>query len=339
MNIIRAFPILAALGGAWIPLPAATPSSSSAPPASAVKTVHLADVRMRDACILPDRANHTYYIVASARGAAVRAYTSKDLVNWTGPYIIFRTPPHLWGDAHIQAIWAPELHEYRGKYYLFLTFSSTARLPEQWRNWLPRVRRGSQILWADSPLGPYHAFAHHATTPTDMVTLDGTFWVQDGVPYMVFSHEWVQIVDGTMNMIRLKPDLSGTIGEPVRLFFASDAPWSVQSRRYGCWITDGPYLYRSKSGRLFMIWSSESDTGYAVGLAVSDSGKLAGPWVQQSKPIYQKDGGHGMIFRTFGGQLMLVLHQPNEFPKERIHLFELQDTGDTLRIVRPYPGD
>ena len=33
---------------------------------------------------------------------------------------------------------------------------------------------------------------------------------------------------------------------------------------------------------------------------------------------------------------MLVLHQPNR-ATERAHLFELEDTGETLRIVRPFP--
>jgi hypothetical protein len=87
-----------------------------------------------------------------------------------------------------------------------------------------------------------------------------------------------------------------------------------------------------------MIWSSGGPTGYACGVAVSDSGKLAGPWVQRPEPLFANDGGHGMIFRTFEGQLMLALHQPNKTPKERIHLFELEDTGDTLRIAREFTG-
>jgi beta-xylosidase len=331
MKILPTLLSLLALGS-WS-APAAEPPAG--PP---VTTVRLADVRMRDACVLPDPATHTYYLVAAAPGNAVRAYTSKDLVNWEGPHVIFKTPPGFWGGAPIRGIWAPELHAYRGKYYLFLTFNTADEFPEQWRNWRPRVKRGSQILWADAPLGPYHEFADHATPPADMMTLDGTFWVEDGVPYMVFSHEWVQIVDGTIEMIRLKDDLSAAVGEPTRLFFASDAPWSRQSKQYGCWVSDGPYLYQSKSGKLFMIWSSFGTGGYAVGLAISDSGKLAGPWRQRAGPIFADDGGHGMIFRTFGGQLMLVLHQPNEFPKERIHLFELEDTGETLRILREFPG-
>jgi hypothetical protein len=39
-----------------------------------------------------------------------------------------------------------------------------------------------------------------------------------------------------------------------------------------------------------------------------------------------------MIFTTFDGTLMLLLHSPNQGPNERARLFELIDTGDTLRI-------
>jgi beta-xylosidase len=79
----------------------------------------------------------------------VRAYTSKDLVSWEGPHIVFQTPAGLWGsDVNIRGIWAPELHSYNGRYYLFLTFDTNKQLPEQWQswfNWLPRVRRGSPL--------------------------------------------------------------------------------------------------------------------------------------------------------------------------------------------------
>jgi hypothetical protein len=79
-------------------------------------------------------------------------------------------------------------------------------------------------------------------------------------------------------MIRLADNLSSTVGEPTRLFFGNDGPWVKRSDQYGGWVTDGPYLYKSKSGKLFMIWSSGGATGYATGIAISDSGKLQGPW-------------------------------------------------------------
>ena len=291
-----------------------------------------------DACVLADPVTQTYTIIASARGAAVRAYTSKDLINWSGPHTIFQTPPNFWGNTTITSIWAPELHHYKGKYYLFLTFDTTNKFAEQWRDWLPRVTRGSQVLVADSPQGPYKPFQNHSTLPVDMMTLDATLWIEDGVPYMVFCHEWVQIKDGTINYVQLKDDLSETVGEPKRLFHGSDAKWGKRNEQYGCHVTDGPWLHRSKSGKLFMIWSSFGSGGYTIGIAVSDSDKLKGPWTQQAEPLFGEDGGHGMIFKRFDGQLMLVFHQPNR-ATERARLFEIEDTGETLRIIRPFPAD
>ena len=165
------------------------------------------------------------------------------------------------------------------------------------------------------------------------MALDGTLWVEDDRPYMIFCHEWVQTTDGTMELVRLKPDLSQVDGEAVTLFKASGSPWVRNlGGRYPGYVTDGPFLYRTKGNKLVMIWSSFGMNGYAVGLALSISGKAAGPWKQVEKPLFEANGGHGMIFETFDGRLMLVLHQPNSSPEERARLFELEDTGDLLRL-------
>jgi beta-xylosidase len=298
--------------------------------------VKLSTIHAQDVCILPDQATRTYYMVASGFGG-VRAWTSTNLIDWQGPRTIFRTPTNIWGDIRTAGIWAPEMHFYKGKYYLFLTFNSQNKLPEQWRQWRLRVTRGSQILWGESPTGPFMAFTNHSTTPVDMMTLDGTLWVEDGVPYMVFCHEWVQITDGTIEYIPLKDDLSEAVGEPKKLFRASSAKWSEPVEEGGS-VTDGAYLYKGKTGKLYMIWSSRDHTGrYMCGAAISDSGKLAGPWRQQDEPIFKDNGGHGMIFHTFEGKLMLVLHAPDGRGPQP-HIFEIEDTGETLRIVKELTG-
>lgn len=300
-------------------------------------SVNLRDLRARDACIWPDPATQTYvmYFGSGQRGpnrrAAVAAYTSKDLETWTGPTVVFERPADWWAD---RGIWAPEMHAYDGKNYLFLTFDSTHLFPEQWRDWLPRVKRGSQILVADSPMGPFRPFANRPTLPEDMMTLDGTLFVEDGVPYMVFCHEWVQIKDGTVEYIQLAPDLSATVGEPKRLFHGSDAPWAKKSEKHGCYVTDGPWLHRTATGKLLMLWSSFSGTGYTVGIATSESGRLAGPWKQAPTALFADDGGHPMLFRTFDGRLMMALHQPNRTPDEREVFLELEESGDTLVLKK-----
>jgi GH43 family beta-xylosidase len=323
--------------------PAATISADGAPTrrgggfrgmmADSTNIVKLSTIRAQDVCILPDVATKTYYMIA----AGVRAWTSTNLEDWQGPKTIYRPPADVWGDIRTAGIWAPEMHFYKGKYYLFLTFDSRTLLPEQWHDWRPRVYRGSQILWSDSPNGPYAAFTNHATTPTNMMTLDGTFWVEDGVPYMVFCNEWVQVSDGTVEYMPLKDDLSEAAGPPHRMFRGSSAKWS-ELIEAGGHVTDGPYVWKGKTGKLYVIWSSRAhDQRYQCGIAISDSGKLAGPWRQQDEPIFKDNGGHGMIFNSFDGKLMLVLHAPDGRGPQP-HIFEIEDTGETLRIVREFTG-
>jgi hypothetical protein len=40
-----------------------------------------------------------------------------------------------------------------------------------------------------------------------------------------------------------------------------------------------------------------------------------------------------MLFNTFDGRLVMTLHQPNR-RVERARFFEMEDTGDTIRIKR-----
>jgi len=299
----------------------------------------LAHIRLRDSCILPDPEQGIYYLCSAVRPSegyahhGVGVYTSRDLENWQGPTVVFDTPEDFWAQ---EGIWAPELHAYRNRYYLFLTFNTNDLWSDQWDNWRPRVNRGSQVLVSDSPLGPFQPFRNTAHLPVDQMTLDGTLWVEDGVPYMVYCHEWVEIIDGTFEAIRLEDDLSATFGEPMVLFHGSDAPWkgNAVKEHPAVFVTDGPYLYTTRTGHLLMVWSSFGAGGYTTGVAHSLSDRLAGPWVQQEEPLYTNDGGHAMIFRRFDGQLMLTLHQPNNPPNERGRLFELEDTGETIRIVR-----
>lgn len=302
------------------------------PPAN----IKLQDIRIRDICVYPDSVTKTYYLVGPG-WKGVKYYTSKDLLNWYGPQTLYNTPQDAWGDIPVNGIWAPELHEYKGKYYLFLTFDSSYKLQEQWPNWLPRVRRGSQVLVSDSITSGFRTFQNRSTLPIDLMTLDATLWVEDGIPYIVFCNEWVQITNGSVCYMQLKNDLSETMGNVVKLFHADEAKWSRGDQKYGNRVTDGPYLYKGKTGKLYMIWTSggKKEEGMATGIAISESGKIAGPWVQQDEPVFKANGGHAMLFKTFEGKLMMILHSPYN-GDTRPHIFEMEDTGNTLRIVKEF---
>ncbi len=299
------------------------------------------DINIRDPFILPVESEGVYYMYASSStrqgdksyGGMV-AWKSRDLENWEGPIRVFDVPHDNWITG---GIWAPEVHKYKGKYYLFATMNTDILWKGGQNNGAKYTHRGTQIFWSKSPEGPFVAFDEKMpATPMEHMCLDGTLWVEDSRPYMIYCHEWVEQMDGEMKLVELKRDLSATVGEHKRLFCASAAPWGTGATHADgrkSYVTDGCFLYRTKTGKLLMIWSSFGKDGYAVGIAESTTGKVIGPWRQQAEPLYEKHGGHGMIFRDFEGRLCLVLHAPNSpGGKERAHIFELEDVGETLKL-------
>jgi beta-xylosidase len=306
----------------------------------------LSSIPVHDPWILAHGKSRTYYLYTggSPRDTGqgrfgTLAYTSPDLVRWDGPHTVFPVPDGTWANP-MHGAWAPEVHEYKDRYYLFVTLHNQdriiARPPDVWRvnHW-----RGTAIAAGDSPAGPFELMKKDAPIPpADFMTLDGTLYVDpEGRPWMVYAHEWIQKIDGTMEAIRLTDDLSASQGEPIHLFKASDAPWinrQMRADRFELhFVTDGPELFRSHDGHLLMLWSSHDATGYVQTLARSQSGTLEGPW-EQLPPLVGNDSGHGMLFHTFEGQLMLVLHRPFKGPNVRAKLYEIEDRGDSLSVVR-----
>ena len=240
-------------------------------------------------------------------------YQSSDLEEWVGPHPAFRPSEDFWAD---QNFWAPEVFRYGDRYYMFASFKKEG------------VARGTQILAAAHPHGPFVPHSSGPVTPRDWECLDGTLFVDDdNTPWMVFCHEWVQVSDGEILAVPLNPELTSAVDQPQLLFRASEAPWSRPIVRNGKkhFVTDGPFLWKTKNGELVMLWSSMGTQGYAMGIARSTTGSILGPWVQDPKPIYEQDGGHGMMFRTFDGRLILTFHTPNNTPDERPIFLELNE--------------
>ena len=271
-----------------------------------------AEIRIRDPFILTDRKQGCYYMYGTTdlhketlrAGSSFSVYRSYDLETFVEPQVIFDGGAiGFWADRDY---WAPEVHYWRGKYYLFGSFKAEGRC------------RATQILVCDTPDGTFVPLTDRPITPEDWECLDGTFWEEDGTPYLVFSHEWKQVPDGEIWAVALTEDLTAWAGEPKLLFRASDNPYVTELPGHeGCYVTDGPFLFR-QDGALRMIWSSFYGDRYLVLEAESDG--IMGKWTHFGSR-FDFDGGHAMVFDRLDGERMISLHTPNTAGKERAVFF------------------
>jgi arabinan endo-1,5-alpha-L-arabinosidase len=285
------------------------------------------DLAIRDCFVVPYAPERRYYLFSTSVDEAwatppsgFHVYTGTDLQHWDGPTLAFRPPADFWSDRHY---WAPEVYQYQGRYYLFASFKAED------------VAHGTQILAGDHPGGPFRPHSAGVVTPREWECLDGTLHVgEDGQPWVVFVHEWMQVGDGEICATRLSADLTHTEGDTTVLFRGSDASWNTTYAGRDHFVTDGPFLYRAKNGELLMLWSSFTRGVYGQGVARSVSGNVLGPWRHDPEPLYSDDGGHGMLFHTFEGQLMLALHHPNRRPYERPLFLPVREENGRLSLER-----
>lgn len=286
--------------------------------------MRLSDINIRDPFVLVHEGRYYLY---GTRGATCwgpadgfDVYVSRDLSEWDGPRACFHNDGGFWADRDY---WAPEVHAYGGAFYMFASFKGEG------------MNRGTAILRADKPLGPFEPWSDGPVTPRDWMCLDGTFHLDGGGrPWTVFCHEWVQAGDGTVCAMPLTGDLRRADGDPVVLFRASDATWKRKLRHSSGvegYVTDGPFLWRLSGGALACLWAGFSDSGYTEAQAISDTGSIRGPW-RQVDPLFMADGGHGMLFRALDGRLLLTLHSPNEHLRERPVFVEVEERNGMLKV-------
>lgn len=324
--------------------------------------MRLPDMPLHDPFVVADDRTRTYYLytsneptVSGVDGTGTMVYRSADLRDWTRPVVVFRTAEQkgIWAT---EGAWAPEVHAWDGRYYLLTTLHDEDKpldVPPANR-WgtpfrLPNHMRGTITAVSDSLLGPFTVVdPARPTPPENLMTLDGTLYVDpSGQPWMVYAHEWLQTVDGTMEAIRLAPDLTGTIGDPAFLFKASDASWLTEQIPGGVphqlapYITDGPQLYRTPDNSLLMLWSTYEKNVVAPtapsaaamcrrtrspGPATSRGrGTSSGPWSARTVAT-------ACCSAPSTAALMMILHRP--FENARGKLYEMRLDGHELHVLR-----
>ena len=305
-------------------------------PVQQVRVQNIKDLSMSDPYIYPDPETKTYWLTST--GGAL--YKSKDLQQWEGPYNVIDLSG-TWMQGNFVA--AAEIHKFNGKYYYAGTWNNHGVCIEQVPRRYNVPLNQTQLLVSDKIDGPYRPLVPDSTFclgPTDWDIIDGTLYEENDTVYMVFVHEWTQLIDGTMDYMPLTKDLKYRTANPTTMFRASEAPWSKEMSSIGeatfgmkmpGWVTDGPEMFRTQTGVLGMLWSSWGENRYAQGIAYSTSGSIHGPWIQEEKAFKGDNSGHGMLFRTFEGRLLYIVHHAEgDNGARKPQIWTVDDSGDRL---------
>ena len=300
------------------------------------------NLRMRDPFIFPY--DGKYYMPAFHPKKAytcVILYVSDDLENWEEVGDIYEIDQDGWAK---EDVWAPELYLYNGKFYLFVSHMGKHGL------------RGTQVAICDSVDGKYLPLVNRPITPMDKSCIDATFIVTDGKPYIFYSRDWPNNYNkerdcfiGQIWGAEVSEDLKEIVGEPFLVFNADESDLTKDCPnhlhyfhadkfdvRYG---SDGPFVKEMSNGALCLIWSPILDWNYVVLSAVSDNGNPRGPWRHINAPVFDNNGGHGMLFTDFDGSVKLTLHN-NQYNQvvpvglERTVIFETKETKDGYVITK-----
>ena len=194
-------------------------------------TIPQESIRVRDPFITVDRKQGLYYLITaghSEEAVALKAYESRDLEMWREVGYVY-LGENRWMKtvkAGTDHWWAPDTYYYHGHYYTIVTLTNQQ---EGRVNFCTLLRGGRKPT--DKYRDTWVEGKPISLTPEGQQCLDGSLFVDtDGQPWLVYSAEWngaeVQNGIGETWAVRLRKNLKGRLGSPIRLFKASDSQWN-----------------------------------------------------------------------------------------------------------------
>ncbi|PST82875.1 glycoside hydrolase [Pedobacter yulinensis] len=308
-------------------------SATTIPAVQAQSSNNPLPVAFGDPYVLHDGSG-TYYMYGTGGGAkqGFSAYSSRDLKNWKPEgQVYFHDNKNGWGNG---AFWAPEVYKVENKYYLFYS--------AQWKHNPTNEKENFRIGVAvsDKPTGPFTDLNDRPVFDPGYPIIDANVLFDKGRVYLYYSRccykhpvesevaAWAkakgwynEVEESWVYGVELKPDFSGTIGEPVLLLrppVKNDpaTAWesrSVTSREANRRWTEGSYIFKHKN-LYYMMYSANNFDGenYAVGYATGKS-PLGLFKKSPDNPVLQKNGqvsgtGHNSVTWAADGRTMYCVY-------------------------------
>lgn len=293
-------------------------------------------------------------------------YSSTDMNVWKSEGVCF-TPKDT--DWTTDCFWAPEVYEIDGKFYMLHS-----------SNWKVNPNHDDEtfrigVAVSDSPTGPFVEMSDKPIFDPGYPIIDGNLLVENGHVYLYYSRccykhaveselatklknegKYEEIEESWIYGVEIKPDFSGTIGEPVALLFPpykleDPQNWENRAAENGeanrRW-NEGSYIF--KHGDTYYLMYSANFYGgpyYAVGYATSKN--PLGPFQKAPEnPILERNNdkggevyctGHNMVLQEPDGSLYCVYHARTQrtdsltHNKRMVFIDQMQITDDGKLVV------
>lgn len=225
------------------------------------------------------------------------------------------TPINVWvpppGEMYSQNIWAPELHEIDGKWYMYFAADNGSNANH--RMYVIENKSSSPIRGSWELKGKI-------TVPHDEWAIDGTVMPYKGHLYFLWSG-------------------SNRGASPQKIYIAKMSdPWTVEGDRVEIaapdydWeqhngaINEGPQVLVNPNGRIFVVYSGSSFSSdrYALGLlTLKEEGDpmKAEDWTKHSEPVFSMNAesgafgpGHNGFFKSPDGTEDWIIYHARNLP-------------------------
>lgn len=213
---------------------------------------------------------------------------STNLVHWDVVGEVFPDRLPTWVDSLAPSLWAPDLVEHHGRYYVYF---SAREAPN---------RHGIGVAWSKSPEGPWTFSDQPLIVGDSFRHIDPMiFRDDDGTRYMYWGS-----AHGPILAAKLSDDGLSLIGEPRPVLYpAPGLPYQG--------LIEAPWVAK-RGEHYYLFYSGNSPGEYAISVARSTS--PLGPFLRNpNNPIVEENQhfrapGHNAVVQDDAGQDWMVYH-------------------------------
>lgn len=251
-----------------------------------------------------------WFYFTATRGDRLALRRTRDLARLAEAEEVVVWRPAAAGD-HSVSIWAPELHRFGGRWYLYYTAAAAGQDDD--------AHRGVFVLENAGPDPLKGQWTDRGRIPTALPGIDGTAFKARGRLWFTYS-----AYDGPDSVLMLAPMINPwTLAAPAVTIARPDLAWE---RSGGRQILEGPAFLPGPHGDMFLAYSASAcwSDDYALGLLRLRPGAdpmVPTNWTKVPRPVLAKTPahdvyapGHNAFFAAHRGRESWIVYHANQGP-------------------------